>query len=358
MMYKAEFELEAITPIFMRGANQNRAEIRAPSIKGVMRWWFRALAGNYFGSDIVGLRKAEEYVFGSTNQRNRVEVHVDCNQKPRDIIVKFKGNRPIFDKYSHIHELPYIWFSLKILASKGQIKRYYPAGTKFTIKLRSPDHKSFKIALATFWTLVTLGNIGSRNRRGAGSFKFTGGDLDILKDLSLKWTYATINDLRESILKAIDIIRLELGVQPRGNLKPQPYPILNEKTSFIGLLDTKAQDPIQALREFQNKYKTFRQKSVSKKDRIIFGLPINLRGKDIQEISGLQSKLKNSRRASPMILGVTSVGGKTHIRVVKFKTNPYHPDMELNRFSDWNIMGLFDKNIQEFPVFGSLEVFK
>ncbi|MDK2982628.1 MAG: CRISPR-associated protein Cmr1 [Thermococcaceae archaeon] len=108
MMYKAEFELEAITPIFMRGANQNRAEIRAPSIKGVMRWWFRALAGNYFGSDIVGLRKAEEYVFGSTNQRNRVEVHVDCNQKPRDIIVKFKGNRPIFDKYSHIHELLYM----------------------------------------------------------------------------------------------------------------------------------------------------------------------------------------------------------------------------------------------------------
>ncbi|MDI3498463.1 type III-B CRISPR module RAMP protein Cmr1, partial [Archaeoglobus sp.] len=42
-MYSATFTLEAITPVFMRGANQSKAEIRAASIKGLMRWWFRAL---------------------------------------------------------------------------------------------------------------------------------------------------------------------------------------------------------------------------------------------------------------------------------------------------------------------------
>ncbi len=77
-MYEAHLQLEAVTPIFMRGADQAKAEIRAASIKGLMRWWFRALAGSYFGNDIVGLRKAEEYVFGSTEQRSRVVVEVEA----------------------------------------------------------------------------------------------------------------------------------------------------------------------------------------------------------------------------------------------------------------------------------------
>jgi len=40
------FELKAVTPIFMHGADQGRVEIRAASIKGLMKWWFRALAEN------------------------------------------------------------------------------------------------------------------------------------------------------------------------------------------------------------------------------------------------------------------------------------------------------------------------
>jgi hypothetical protein len=44
---KAEtFHLELITPCFCAGANQAVAEIRASSIRGQLRWWFRALGGN------------------------------------------------------------------------------------------------------------------------------------------------------------------------------------------------------------------------------------------------------------------------------------------------------------------------
>ncbi len=39
------FHLELITPCFCAGADQSRAEIRAPSIRGQLRWWFRALGG-------------------------------------------------------------------------------------------------------------------------------------------------------------------------------------------------------------------------------------------------------------------------------------------------------------------------
>jgi hypothetical protein len=40
------YTLEFITPCFCAGANQAAAEIRAPAIRGQLRWWFRALGGS------------------------------------------------------------------------------------------------------------------------------------------------------------------------------------------------------------------------------------------------------------------------------------------------------------------------
>jgi hypothetical protein len=41
------FRLEFITPLFSRGAYDNRPEIRPASIRGQLHWWFRALGGTY-----------------------------------------------------------------------------------------------------------------------------------------------------------------------------------------------------------------------------------------------------------------------------------------------------------------------
>ena len=251
-MFKAEFELEAITPIFMRGADQTKAEIRSSSIKGLMRWWFRALAGNYFGNDVDKLREAEEEIFGSTKRRSGVvvEVNVDKVVEANDKYDKYKL-KPIkaeyeitYDRrrnvlrtkaksikihlikskdsnYEEIEEvdLPnYLFFSIKmfideiarncletvlsrhgirnrfnnedhmksILRKRGlnyptdlekefqkefnqNVLKYYPAGTKFQLKIKALDERSFRIALASLWAFVTLGGIGFRSRRGAGS---------------------------------------------------------------------------------------------------------------------------------------------------------------------------------------------
>jgi len=161
-MFKAEFELEAITPIFMRGADQTKAEIRAPSIKGLMRWWFRALAGNYFGNDVVNLRKAEEEIFGSTKRRSKVVVEIS------NVVGKRSS---VKNRKSPSNQLRYLWFSINLLARKNQFDEYYPEGTKFQLKIKALDERSFKIALASLWALVTLGGIGFRSRRGAGSVR-------------------------------------------------------------------------------------------------------------------------------------------------------------------------------------------
>jgi CRISPR/Cas system CMR-associated protein Cmr1 (group 7 of RAMP superfamily) len=38
-------DIEVLTPLFNRGAYQDTPELRVPSIRGMVRWWFRALGG-------------------------------------------------------------------------------------------------------------------------------------------------------------------------------------------------------------------------------------------------------------------------------------------------------------------------
>jgi len=42
-MYSVSFELETITPLFMAGADGITPELRPPSFKGMMRFWWRAM---------------------------------------------------------------------------------------------------------------------------------------------------------------------------------------------------------------------------------------------------------------------------------------------------------------------------
>ena len=47
-----------VTPIFCAGADQQLAELRIPSFKGVLRFWWRALAWSLFDGDLteIGLQ--------------------------------------------------------------------------------------------------------------------------------------------------------------------------------------------------------------------------------------------------------------------------------------------------------------
>lgn len=55
------YKIEIITPCFCAGADQQKAEIRAPSIRGQLRWWFRALGGR---------REDEKAVFGGVHNHD------------------------------------------------------------------------------------------------------------------------------------------------------------------------------------------------------------------------------------------------------------------------------------------------
>jgi hypothetical protein len=72
-------DIEVLTPLFNRGAYQDTPEIRVPSIRGMVRWWFRELGGasdeekeafggmNRLGQRLRGQVNASRLVFRVSN---------------------------------------------------------------------------------------------------------------------------------------------------------------------------------------------------------------------------------------------------------------------------------------------------
>lgn len=59
---KKSYEIEVVTPLFMSGADISRPELRAASIKGLLRFWWRAIHPIH---NLDELKKRESAVFGS-----------------------------------------------------------------------------------------------------------------------------------------------------------------------------------------------------------------------------------------------------------------------------------------------------
>ncbi len=143
------FHLKVITPLAMGGADARSAEWRAPSIKGMMRWWFRVAGGR---------REDEDRLFGSVRgeqaQASGVRVYVTT---PAGRLQDCSLNLPA----------PYFGFSLKM-----NRRQCFSPGTSLTVTLTCAPWLSKtdqQMVLASFWLAVYLGCFGSRSRKGYGS---------------------------------------------------------------------------------------------------------------------------------------------------------------------------------------------
>lgn len=160
-MESVVFNCELITPLFMSGADGNTPELRAPSIKGALRYWWRAINGHLPLEDKKdsdgkliekGLRTIEGDIFGDTSRRSKI------------IIQGIEG----IENYSIVSErkVPHKHFENKALAK----------GLKFNLRIavtKSDDFDKAKLESLVFLTF-TLGGLGNRSRRGFGSVTIEG----------------------------------------------------------------------------------------------------------------------------------------------------------------------------------------
>lgn len=176
MKYRVKF----ITPCFCAGADQKVAEVRAPSIRAELRWWFRALGGT---------REDEETVFGAVagygGRSSAVFVRVSNLERSAKLY------EPSFvspnDPGAYLHylltapndkEITRMWETPPNAETKkkGRIREtsQIPPESMFDLEIslrrrigKGPALDNFSEARNCF---LRFGSIGYRKTRGFGSF--------------------------------------------------------------------------------------------------------------------------------------------------------------------------------------------
>ncbi|MBU1488015.1 type III-B CRISPR module RAMP protein Cmr1, partial [bacterium] len=165
-MHGVTFNCKTITPMFLAGADKERPELRAPSIKGAMRFWWRAVKGM---DDISKLKEAESKIFGGTGEkegRSKITVRV--------MIYKFIGDNLEKDnelKWKYNGDDTGIGYLLYSTMLPNRERSYIKDGFPFSVRLscHDKDVQELRQAIASFWVLVYLGGLGNRSRRGGGN---------------------------------------------------------------------------------------------------------------------------------------------------------------------------------------------
>ncbi|MDL2269591.1 type III-B CRISPR module RAMP protein Cmr1 [Desulfosarcina sp. OttesenSCG-928-A07] len=152
-----ETRFRIVTPLFMGGASPGTtAELREPSIKGVLRYWYRAIDPEY--------KKHEARIFGGAGKgqgQSSFLLRIDRFQNT----VTMKPHTAINNK-----GLTYFMFPFTL---EGGRRSYLEPNAmvrlQFVFKETLTPEDQQRI-LAAIWLMGHIGGLGTRSRRGFGSF--------------------------------------------------------------------------------------------------------------------------------------------------------------------------------------------
>lgn len=320
-MYNIIFECEVVTPMFIYGADKKTTELRPPSIKGVMRFWWRAINGHL---SIDELRKKEAQIFGgSGDNEGKSKIIVKFNNlnllisdtlwNEIEYIEKRANSGKIYKLPKYEKGLTYLFYSVLSLNEKAYIK----AGSTFMINIKYLNEEIYSEIISLFKVLSLFGGFGTRERRGAGSFIIKKGLEDNFYGNKIK----TGEDLAKYIEKEIKPL-----IDRRS--KNYLYSVLNNAKVFI--LEPK-NNWIEALNFIGDLYQNYRYNSKDKiTDTPNFGFPIihrdkKNRGRKILFGAGPKEKKRDEygnilnfleRRASPLIFKVVKTQQNCFIPII------------------------------------------
>lgn len=315
-MEKFIVTLKTVTPLFLGGAEPVKpVELRAPSIKGMMRFWYRAMHGE---SSLEKLYKKEESLFGGSGDgegRSRVVIRMpsplnkdEVKDSLWDVIphkneVSKKGVSYLVptDKSAGIF---YLLYSMLLPRRERPFIKADSSG--FQIILQSHDTNALKQSLASLWCAVYMGGFGARSRRGGGNVVAT--DVHAISkrnDFSLNFVPAGENSqevanwLTSNFHEAKGIISGGKNdwISTYSNLSLSRFIICrNCKTTWLEALNEVGT----IFKEFRNSHKHDIWGTAS------FGLPVvhGIRTGNRMTVKGSIQKTDMEHRGSPLILKI------------------------------------------------------
>ncbi|MGQ9859915.1 MAG: type III-B CRISPR module RAMP protein Cmr1 [Thermodesulfobacteriota bacterium] len=289
-MNRLELELEFLTPCFLSGADQRAVEMRPQSVKGVIRWWWRATAPSPNFS-LERMKEQEALLFGSAELKLKSPLLVDVQSTGRMNVTDYGGHpwacgTKVRSGKHEVDALHYLAYGPVATVGKQEktqdgraldpkfndhrsgrarsglvLKRpAFSSGHNFSVSftwrkesLTDGQQESLFQALAAW---LTFGGLGSRSRKGWGA-------------LDLARVTGTPDALVKKALDKIDNYRKSFRMDGAGELEQlRPWPdVWKRRLCFKG---SPQQDWKAALGEAGHEYKELKG-AVSKQNRWIFG---------------------------------------------------------------------------------------
>ena len=330
------------TPLFCKGVDDKCPELRLPSFKGVLRFWWRTLAWSRLGGNLAAIRQEEDLLFGSAGGGQsrlamRMQAPVDAAKVGLGAILKVPGrNQTVGEGARYLGYGVMEAFNRRDRGMEaGQLTRACLAAPfEFGVRMRlreqclsAEQKQSVRDALIA---LGTLGSMGSKSRKGYGSLSLR----SLVIDGEEKWRApATMAELAA-----------EIGKLPRsGGPEALPeYTALTTASRHV-LMSGRTSEPLELLdlvgkelvryRSWGHNGKVLGEVSERRfKDdhdlmklvprdrnahprRVAFGLPHNYGQGAANEVGPAGDGL--DRRASPMFIHI-HMCGPTPVAVISF----------------------------------------
>jgi len=338
MTIRIEAGYKVATPLFCAGTDpRNQAEIRLPSFKGALRFWWRALAWSSYGGDLGHVRQREAELFGSAETgQSKVSMRLEPHDKPRmmksDEILK-SGDQVVGQGARYLGYGVMEAFGSKNTGKQaGQITRgCLESPLEFTMQMRLRECEeqlpSLKNALIC---LGALGGMGAKSRKGYGSL--------VLQRLEVNgegcWIPPKSPEELESALEPVLANRIDTDYPPYTAFSARSKHLLvtgSDSDSMMRLLNHlgcelvryrswgcngKILGQIPSEKNFKQDHDLMEKPRRKKHpERIAFGLPHNYGGGTKQQVEPAGKDL--DRRASPLFIHIHECG-TTPVGVVSF----------------------------------------
>lgn len=342
-MTELEAKFGVVTPLFMSGADLHKAELRVPSIKGDLRFWWRALALGRLGS-VENVRNEEARIFGSAGGEGQSRVHLRLSQSnnydffKKDDILKYSGSGEVAGSGAR-----YLGYGL--MNASGKLGRSafncnFDLGILFKPKTEKEDVKNVVAALIA---MGLFGGLGSRSRRGYGSLNLLelkndgakvfeqpkdGEDLKLnIQELFEHFDIKAYSDLPPytaySTGTRIDIL----------NLGENPLRLLNSVGEALMMYRSYGRNGKvngkNAERNFDDDHDMVSQAITEKINthprRVVFGLPHNYHFSNTGVNVGVKPQ-KYERRASPLFLHIQSLENGQYATVASIFPAKFLPE--------------------------------
>ncbi|VVB63122.1 CRISPR system Cmr subunit Cmr1-2 [uncultured archaeon] len=160
------YEIQVITPIFgggvEAGVNDPITPIRPSSIRGHLRFWWRATRGARCKT-VADLRQREGEIWGTTDNPSNVVVEVSVRSKGKSYYCADLGRK---GRYIVKREFPsHVLFPFQGNIRKNEKPAECTPNIFFCLRLTHPK-VIYQDVDAAVWAWINFGGIGARTRRG------------------------------------------------------------------------------------------------------------------------------------------------------------------------------------------------